>query len=647
MKLKAIIIITLALFTFSLHAQKLSTSSRKAKNYYEEASSHLTYGQYYEANEKLQKAIKNDPLFIEAYLLLGDLNTDTQEIETAIRYYKKAIEINPEFYANAHYFVARLLIGIGDYKEAEKSFYAFLKFPDLDEFSKNDAEKNILNCQFALTAIQNPVDFQPINLGKNINSSYSEYFPTMTVDGKFILYTRRLGEEGRHQQEDFYVSIKGSGKEWVAAQNMGESINTHLNEGAASISADGKTIIFTACDQNGFYGPNRSGYGSCDLFFTRRVGKQWSKAINLGPPVNSANWESQPSLSADGETLYFVRGVRRGTRRESDIMVTHLDKEGYWTKPEKLPATINTNEAEESVMIHPDNRTIYFSSRGKIGMGGSDIFMSRKGLDGEWIEAINLGYPINTHKDENSILVGPDGEIGYFASDRKGGFGGLDIYAFEMPEEIKADPVTYFKGVVYDSLTRQLLAAEIELIDMELGETINTSFSEASSGQFFLTLTPRHNYMINVSKNGYLFYSGSIFIKDNNNLMEPYEKDVPLLPIQIGSSIVLKNIFFELDKSDLKQESHSELTKLTEFLEKNASISIEIAGHTDKQGTHEYNLNLSENRAKAVFNYLIDKGISEARLTYKGYSFDMPLADNDTEEGRALNRRTEFVIIKK
>lgn len=645
MNLKLYISLFLLFFGLSLNAQDLSTKSRKAKKYYEEASSYLMYGQYYEANESLQKAIHADANFFEAYLVLGDLNTDLDHKKTAIEYYKKAIAIKPDYYPHVYLFTAELLIQTGDYQKAKNYYTHFLSFPDIDDISKDKAERSKLNCNFSLAALQDPVNFTPINLGENINSPYSEYFPTMTVDGKHILFTRRLGEEGHHQQEDFYVSIKGKNKTWVAAQNMGSSINTPFNEGAATISADGKIIIFTACEINGNYGSGRNGYGSCDLFFTRYVGNSWTKAVNLGPPVNTGNWESQPSLSSDGETLYFVRGVRHNNQRESDIYVTTLDKEGYWTTPQKLPATINTKQAEESVLIHPDNRTLYFSSRGKIGMGGSDIFMSKKDSNNQWGEAVNLGYPINTYKDENSLLVAPDGEIGYFASDREGGLGGLDIYVFKMPEKIKADPVTFFKGIVYDSLSGKQLSANIEIIDVKSSHTVSQTVSNASNGHFFLTLIPEHNYMVNVSKDGYLFYSDIFLMKGEYRQAKPYIKDIPLLPIQVGNSVILKNIFFELDKSILKDESYSELNKLKDFLKKNSSISIEIAGHTDKQGSHDYNQTLSQNRAKAVYDFLVSEGITQDRLKYKGYSYDKPIDTNDTKVGRAKNRRTEFIII--
>lgn len=640
-----ILLVFLFIASLSL-AQDLNTQSRKAKKLFEEARTHITYGHYFEAIENLNDAIKADPEFIEAYLLLGDAARDQGQKEDAIRQYKKAIEINQGLYPRTHYFVGKLSIEQGYYEQAKKYFESFLEFPDMDPYSIRDAKRNILNCQFAMEALSNPVDFKPINLEKNINSFYSEYFPSMTVDGQMILYTRLLGEDGRHQQEDFYISIKSSKDQWVPSQNLGRPINTQMNEGAATISADGNTIIFTACEQYGNYGPDREGYGSCDLFFTRRLGNRWSKPMNIGPPINTAKWESQPSLSADGESLYFVREKRSHGMRESDILVSHLDDEGYWSKPEPLPETINTEEAEGSVFIHPDNRTIYFSSNGHVGMGGSDLFMSQRDINGNWGEAINLGYPINTFNDENSLLVDPNGEIGYFASDREGGFGGLDIYGFEMPEEIQADPVTYFKGIVYDSLTQELLSAEVELIDADNGNMISRSVSSAQNGSFFLTLTPQHNYIINISKEGYLFYSDGLFIKQKHERLKPYEKNIPLLPLRVGNSVVLKNIFFETDKSTLKPESEIELNKLKEFLINNPSLKIEIGGHTDIEGSHDYNQVLSEDRAKAVFEYLTSKGITAERLSYKGYSFDKPIADNETLEGRAKNRRTEFKIIE-
>ncbi len=642
-------ILALALMAFSLNifGQKLSTNSPKAKKLFEEASYHITYMQYYEAEEKLDKAIKTDPTFFDAFLLMGDLHADLQEPEAAAIYYRKALRINENFYPRAHYFLAKLLISKGNYAGADSSFRKYLTYPETDDYSRRDSERQLLNCQFASTALLNPVDFTPLNMGNSINSSFSEYFPTMSVDGKTILYTRLLEQSANHAQEDFFMSITDKDGRWFPSQNVGRPLNTPMNEGAATISADGNTIIFTACEQNGFYGEGRDGYGSCDLFFTHKLNGKWMQPINLGAPINTASWESQPSLSSNGESLYFVRGVNHSDRRESDIFVSHLDKEGYWSKPVKISPTINTEESEESVFIHPDDNTLYFSSRGHVGMGGSDIYMSKRESDGSWGAPVNLGYPINTFGDENSLLVNPNGEIGYLASDRAGGYGKLDIYAFNIPLALQADPVSYFKGVVYDSLTREYLSAQVELINVESGADAMLAQSDSKSGEFFVTLIPQHNYLINISKNGYLFYSKGIFIKENKDKLKPIVLNIPLFPIEVGSKLVLKNIFFETDKTELLPNSFVELDKLVDFLTSNPSIFIEIGGHTDNQGTMQYNKILSENRAKAVFEYLISKNIASERMKYKGYSFEKPVDSNDTEEGRAKNRRTEFIILQK
>jgi outer membrane protein OmpA-like peptidoglycan-associated protein/tetratricopeptide (TPR) repeat protein len=637
------------LFSFlliNIYSQDLSTKSKKARKLYEEANSYLIYGRYYEAKENLLKAVAADPQFIEAYLLLGDAEQDQRNFDSAISYYKKSLIIDSDRFPSTHYFLGKLYMNRGNYREAQKYFKNYVGYENANQLFFTDASKNLLNCEFALNALQNPVDFIPINMGKSINSIYSEYFPTMTVDGSSLLFTRLLGEEGSRQQEDFYLSIKNSSDQWVGAQNIGHPLNTQLNEGAATISADGSIIIFTACGQFGNYGPNREGYGSCDLFLTKRLsGNRWMQAINLGPPINTSKWESQPSLSSDGETLYFVREKRTANKRESDIMVSHLDDEGYWGKPEALPKTINTDESETSVFIHPDNRTLYFSSKGHIGMGGSDLFMSQKDINDEWGPALNLGYPINTYNDENSLLVDPNGEIAYFASDREGGLGGLDIYSFELPKELRADPVSYFKGIVYDSITKEVLTASVELIDAIDSKLISRTLSN-KQGSFFLTLIPRYDYVINVSKEGYLFYSDGLFINEQFDKLKPYIKNIPLLPLEVGNSVVLKNIFFELDKSNLKPESEAELNKLIDFLIENPKIRVEIGGHTDNQGSYAYNKKLSEERAKSVYEYLTNNGIKEDRLTYKGYSYDAPLENNNTDEGRAKNRRTEFKIIE-
>jgi outer membrane protein OmpA-like peptidoglycan-associated protein len=379
------------------------------------------------------------------------------------------------------------------------------------------------------------------------------------------------------------------------------------------------------------------------------VGQNWKKPVNLGGPVNSGHWESQPSFSADGSTLYFVRGVKDGDNRVNtgDIYVSHLTEGGYWDTPKKLGPNINTPGDEASVQIHPDGKTLYFSSDGHVGMGGLDIYMSKMNDSGDWGKAMNLGYPINTWGEENSLLVSADGQIAYFASDREGGFGELDLYSFDMPESLQPEPVTYMKGTVYDIDTKKKLEAVFELIDLETNKVAVKSYSNPLSGEFLVSLPVNREYALNVSREGYNFFSENFELKAGS-ISEPFLKDVPLVPLKVvgpeDGGIVLKNVFFDTDKFDLKPKSKVELNKLADFLKANPELVIELGGHTDNKGSKTHNKTLSQDRAKAVLDFLVTAGVEAKRLSSNGYGDERPIADNETEEGRAMNRRTEYKI---
>ncbi len=375
--------------------------------------------------------------------------------------------------------------------------------------------------------------------------------------------------------------------------------------------------------------------------FHKRVVHYWIEPENIGQPVSSKFWESQPSLSADGMSLYFV------SNRDNnyDIWVTQLNQYGDWGKPQKLNNNINTSGYEGSVFIHPDNQTLYFSSDGLIGMGGLDIFMSRKDSTGDWGKAINLGYPINTHKDENSIVISAEGELAMFASDRADGFGGLDIYEFELYEDARPQYVTYMKGKVFDIETKKKLGARFELIDLKTSEVAIKSKANTGSGEFIVCLPTDREYALNVSYDGYLFYSENFNLEGVFSNTEPFLMDIPLKPIKPGESVVMKNVFFEHDKYLLLDESKVELGKLITFLEQNPEVKIEIGGHTDNVGDIAYNLELSQKRAKAVNDYLVEQGVDQVRLLYKGYGESQAVDSNETEKGRANNRRTEVRIL--
>ena len=641
-----IIVFTLALSSCSTYAQNYSSQSKKAIKLYQQAEESLRKYELKNAETSLLEAIEKDSEFIEAISMLAFIYIDQGKLDEAKARFNSAVQISPNAIPNNLYFLAELELQDGQYELAEKHFTQFLNTNPTEAKLINNSKKGLGNISFAKTALNNPVKFDPKNLGPSINSEHAEYFPCLTVDENIILFTRRLPDQSSPQgfNEEFYVAEKENGV-WGSARNLQRPINTEMNEGAPSLSADGQILFFTACELYGNYGPNRKGAGSCDIFYSSKIGNNWSTPINLGKPINTNHWETQPSFSSDGKTLYFVRGIReRNGQKKGNIYTSSLTKEGYWSKPKLLPNNINTKLNEESVFIHPDGSTLYFSSDGHPGMGGLDIFMSKKDSNNVWGDPINLGYPINTFQNENSLLVAADGKTALFASDRKDGYGDLDLYSFELNPSFRPNVVSYFAGIIKDKNTQKPLQAKFELIDLSSGEIQVESYSNQSNGEFLVSLPSGKEYALNVSKDGYLFYSEHFSLKKSPD-RRAYKKNVLLQPVEIGQKIVLKNIFFETAKYNLKKSSKTELDKLIQFLKANPKAVIEISGHTDNVGKPSDNITLSENRAKAVLEYLVQSEIPENRLKAVGYGDQQPIADNSTKEGRAQNRRTEFKII--
>ncbi len=666
-----LLISTIILFNSSCSTAQMgySTKNKKAIKQYEEAKKFPNaqldaYGRpdYAGGIDLLKKALERDPNFLEAHQLIGEFYRITRDSENAVIHFKKSLEINPSANLNGilYFDLGELQMQNGEYEDAVTYFDLILNSRSraITEELAWAADKMKKNALFSIDAKNNPAKIDPINIGPGINTEHPEYFPTITVDGRTLLFTRLIpSRENARGQEDFYVSQLSEKNIWMKAIAMPQNINTNLNEGAPTLSADGRTLIFVACsDETGYYyGPNREGMGSCDMFITKRIGTQWMNPKNLPGEVNSGNWESQPSLSADGKSLYFVRRVgRQGTMR-SDIFVSKKDSKGNWGRPTPLPANINTPYMETSVLIHPDGRTLYFSSNGHTGLGGYDIYMSRMDALGNWGDPINLGYPINTENDENSLLVGPDGEVAFFASDRPGGYGGLDIYYFAMPEEFRPIKTTYFEGLVYDATTKKPLGGRFELIDLSTGEKVIEAEADQLTGEFLVALPTEREYALNVSFPGYSFFSKNFNMTEPENGLEALQMDVPLIPIGQGGSVTLANVFFDLNKSTLRKESFVELNKLFEFLDENKLTKIEIGGHTDTRGNAKDNQILSENRARSVYEYILEKGIDKSRLSYKGYGQTQPkisdseiakmASDKEKEAAHQTNRRTEYKIV--
>ncbi len=643
--MKKIILLFCSLF-FSLAsvAQQpaMSTTSKAAIRLFEEGTRQYDSGNMEKAQSALLQATEKDPGFIEAWTVLGELSAMQRDYVSAIGYYERAVSINPAFHPNSIFQLAKLRFMTGDYAGAKIEFERFLSIgKNATRAIRNSAESYLRSCEFASEAVAHPTPFNPVNLGKGVNSVFNEYYPSLTLNQKELVYTRDVKDPNAVQghQEDFYISqLKDT--TWQLSLPAGAPLNSRDNEGAPSISADGRVLFFTACNRP-------DGKGSCDIYFSQRTSDgSWSKPINLGGPINTGGWESQPSFSSDGRTLYFVRGNYDAQRQiRQDIYYSVFGTDMMWSEPVRLSDTINSAGREESVFIHPDNQTLYFSSDGHPGMGGLDIFVSRRNINGVWDKPVNLGYPINTFNDENSLQVSADGRYAYFASDRVGGEGGLDLYRFELPENGRATLVSYARAVVTDAATGAPLSAKFEIIDVESGKVVVANSTDKRKGEFLAALPAGKNYMLNVEKEGYLFYSDLFELKEARDKQKAYELAIALKKPEAGDKVVLRNIFFDINKFELRPESSPEIRKLAEFLKANTTIRIEISGHTDATGDKKANQLLSENRAKAVMEQMLKEGISAGRMTYKGYGDSRPVAPNTTEEGRAQNRRTEVTIL--
>lgn len=635
--MRNLLITIIILLSTQAFSQTYSTKSKRAIKYFEQALNNYRLGDYEEALYWTTEAIDKDNDFVEAHLLEGEIYTDTAKPREAAKSFSEVIRIAPDYDIKVYFRRAQAYLKFKEFAKATADIQKIEQNTQYAAKYRNEIDGMKQQIEFMKYAIAHPVQYELHNLGDSINTENDEYWPSLTIDEKILIFTRLVPTNVSYiKQEDFYISRKKEDK-WIRAKNMGRPMNTKGNEGAQSISANGKLFVYTVCD--------RPDANSCDLYVSYKDGNRWTTPKNIGAPVNTRFWESQPSVSADGRTIYFVSN-RPGTYGGMDIWYTTRNEKNQWNSPKNMGTNINTSGNETSPFIHPDDHTLYFASTGHIGMGGSDIFKSSKTNNG-WSSPQNLGYPINTEENETGLIVNTEGMLAYIASNRQGGNGGLDLYWFELPPEAQPNPVTYIQGKVYDAETNKPLQAELKLVKVESAEQIATTTSDYKDGEYLMVLPLGNEFAFHVEHPGYMFFSENFALKNlyqAQNELKSYLLDIPLQPIKKGSKVILKNVFFDTDKYSLKQKSYTELNKLVQFLTLNPSVKIEIGGHTDNAGTTEHNKTLSQNRAKTVYEYLIEQGISAKRLSYNGYGETQPVATNETKEGRALNRRTEFKI---
>lgn len=583
--------------------------------------------QFFEALKNYEMALgakADDPYLnmrvAQCYLILGPKSKALTLANNAVKLSEKP---TPEMYftlAQALHISHKFDEAIANYQKADPS-----------NSNKKAISKYINECGYGKQYLGQPKDFKITNAGPIVNTQHQEYLPQITADLSKLFFTSRrpgstggkVAEDGLYY-EDIYIS-NNQGGAWSPPVNPGGPLNTEGHDACIGVSEDGQTIFLYRGSNGG------------DIYKSELNGKKWSNPSAL--PFNSAMFETCASLSPDGRTLFFVRAMDFSSQR--DLYMCRKTTGDNWSKAVKLP--FNTEYDEDSPYMHPDGKTLYFSSKGHTTMGGYDVFKVTMLGGGGWSKPENLGYPMNTAGNDLYFVLGAEGKVGYYASDKDGGLGKQDLYSVRMPISAKEPQLTLMKGKIKDA-TGNSVEAKITVNDNQTGEVLGEYKSNAETGEYLIALPSDHNYGVTIEKPGKLFYSENVYLSSNAGFKQE-KKDVVLADSKAGSKIVLKNVFFDTGKDQLRLESKTELARVTKLLQDNPSIKIEISGHTDNVGSEEINQQLSEKRAKSVVAFLIQNGIPATRLKAVGYGSKSPVADNNTEAGKQLNRRTELKIL--
>ncbi|KAA9339769.1 OmpA family protein [Hymenobacter busanensis] len=620
---------------------KAPIANTKARNLWEKAQQQVKDRQFDKAVETLSGLNQKFPSMGEPYLLKGSLLRIMGDKPAALEAYRAGLEKLPYEAGrmNDYFVLGELALGAGDYKTAQSAYQNFLKAAPKGQRYIPKAQQQLQNCEFALNAIQHPVGTAPQRLGAPLNTFRFQYFPAITADNRFLVYTaRKTGES----DEDIVVSRLSKEGTYGEPSLISANINTQFNEGAGTISGDGKTLVFASCDRPG-------AVGNCDLYISRRTGNTWSKPRNLGRNVNSVNWDSQPTLSADGRTLYFTSD-RRGGQGQEDIYVSTLQTDGNWSLARNLGQPVNTPGKDMAPFIHASGTTLYYVSDGLVGMGGLDVYRSSV-AGGKWSAPENLGYPLNTFENEASMFVSSDNRRGFCSRTRPAEAAvsererPVELFSFEVPKEVQSrETSTYTQGRVFDAVTKKPIQADVQLYDLKTDELTQFVTSDPEDGEYTLVLNEGRQYGMYAAADKYLMKSLNFDYSSKRNF-DPLTLDIYLEPVRAGRSIVLNNLFFDTKEYALKPNSRTELNRLIQFMSQYPDIQVEISGHTDDVGSDDDNLTLSKNRARSVYTYLVEHGVKAERLRFRGYGEQKPVAANDSEEHRQQNRRIELRIL--
>jgi outer membrane protein OmpA-like peptidoglycan-associated protein/tetratricopeptide (TPR) repeat protein len=625
-----------------------SITDSKARSLYEKAQNlYYKERQPQQALLMWQQLTDKFPDYGEPYLRKASLQLTNGDHAGAFASYKLGLgklPVEPS-HAAEYLVLGKLATEVGDYATVRQAYTNYLATNSANKVKVAFAQRQLQNCDFAAEAMAHPTGSAPEVLPAPLNQFRDQYFPVLTADNKSLIFTvQRNPEKVGQENEDVFISTVAADGTFGAPQSISPVINSRENEGTATISGDGNTLVFTSCGRAG-------GVGSCDLYISHRRGSQWTAPRNLGLLVNSKAWDSQPSLSADGRTLYFS-SQRGGGLGGYDIYVSTLGADGTWGQARNLGAPINTVGDDLAPFIHASGTTLYYATDGLVGLGSSDIFRSELDAKGLWSTPRNLGYPFNTFANEASLYISSDNRRAYYTRSEPpqpgapaGALPAIRIYGTEVPASVRArETSTYTQGRVFDAVTKKPLNAMVQLFDLNTNALTQQVYSDAENGQYTAVLNEGRAYAMYATAPGYLLKSLS-FDYSAPQKFNPLTLDIYLDPAKSGRSAVLNNLFFDSNQATLKPRSRTELDRLVEFLRQDSSLRVEVAGHTDNVGTPAANLSLSQRRAQAVLTYLSAHGVPATRLRAKGYGETKPLAANDSEAHRAQNRRIELRIL--
>ena len=623
--------------------KKYQNAPAKAIKAFEKAVAIADGRDFDRAAKEFEDINKKYPSFPDPWFRRGSILLATAQKRAAYDAYKRGVTALG--YDAAHvgdYSTAGdLALDFGDYDLARAAYSAVIKANPRSHRGIPQAERGIQICDFAAKQLAHPpADLNSRPLPAVVNQFRYHYFPAVTADGRALLYTARKGAADT-DDENLYLARRRPNGEFDAPQSISPLINSPYNEGAAAISGDGKTLVFTSCHR-----PDSR--GDCDLYYARREGSTWSKPVHLSPNVNSTWWDSQPTLSADGRTLYFSSDRKGGSMGQEDIYVTTLGEDGEWAPAKNVGAPVNTSGRDMAPFLHSSGTTLYYVTDGLVGMGGLDLFRAERKPGGGWVVPQNLGYPLNTFEDESSVFITTDNRNGFYSRKHTATPtepATIRLYQFDVPQSARSfEQSVVAQGRVFDAVTKKTLAATVQVYDLATEELIESVKSDKEDGEYTVVLTEGHQYAMYASADDYLIKSLT-FDYTGMKTFDPLTLDIYLDPVKAGASIVLNNLFFPTNSYELEKKSKTELNRLKRFMDQYSTISVEISGHTDDVGSDVANLTLSESRAKAVYDYLVTTGIKADHLKFKGYGETQPAAPNTSDANRRRNRRIELRIL--